>query len=301
MLLLLAVLPVTGLSPSPVLACASCACGDPTLTLFGQEKPFENRFRASLEYRRRSESTGAMQAGRIRSTEDRFTLGAAWAPVESLMAGIQVPLVRKEMTEPNLAEQGAFGLGDIELTAKLFFWPGSDAGYRRHLFGILAGLRFPTSRTEQDGTGAPLAIEAQPGTGAWAGNIGGWYGYYRNPWSMHLTVYAHLPSEGRLQYEAGKAFLASGTLQYQIVRQVAVQAGLDTRWSRRDREGGVIQPNSGGAILFVSPGVIWSPIEDFLVHVIARIPAANGLNGSHQEGVYIQGGMIYDFSTTKTP
>lgn len=276
-------------------ACASCACGDPTLTLLGNEKPFENRIRVSLEYRRRSEKSGIPGISRTEVTEDRFALGSAWAPASWLFVGLSVPLVRKEYVLPNLAEESSFGLGDVELNGKYFFL-GDRGRSRRHLAAVLAGIKLPVSREGKSTAGNPLAVEAQPGIGAWAGNMGLWYGYYRYPWSLYATGYVQVSSEGHQAYEPGASVLWTVSGQYQISQKFALQAGFDSRWSAADYQAGTRVPDTGGSIVFASPGLIWSPSESLIVHALVRIPVINGLRGNHSEGVNALGGITYDIS-----
>ncbi len=293
LILLLACL---ALVPERASACATCACGDPTLTLFGSEKPFEGRIRGTFEYRHRREISGISGVNRQEVTEDRFTLGAAWAPVEALVLGLQIPAVRKNLVQPNLAEETAFGVGDIDVNARYFIW-GLEARPSRHLVAVTAALRLPVSQSADDSAGAPMPVEAQPGVGAWAGGPGLWYGYFRDPWSAYVTVNIQLFAEGRQSYEPATAVLTSTAVQYQFVPQVAVQLGLDMRWSGKDEEGGTVVPNTGGSVLFVSPAIVASPMEDLVFQAVLRIPAADSLRGDHKEGLNVQGGIVYDFGS----
>ncbi len=291
-----AILIVLLLVPVTASACATCGCGDPTLTLFGNEKPFDGRLRFSFDYRYRTEETGGTSLDRQKVREDRYTLGVAYAPVSRVFLGLSVPVLHKELTDPNLARHAGLGLGDVDATAKIFLIQGEGFS-ARHLLGLIGGVRLPTSRTQKDSAGVPLALEAQPGVGAWGGNFGAWYGFFRNPWSFYLTGSFLVLSNGRLSYDPGLTMLVSASGQYQILKPLAVQLALDTRWSARDYESGTAVPDTGGPILFVSPGIIWSPVEDLLVHAIVRLPAANGLNGHHKEGINVLGGITYDFET----
>jgi len=60
------------------------------------------------------------------------------------------------------------------------------------------------------------------------------------------------------------------------------------------RDGGAEATDSGGLILFLSPGLIWSPQADWLLHVTAQLPALNRLNGAHAEKSVYAVGMSYD-------
>src|SRR5437764_1267388 len=84
---------LTSIQPLPAWACASCGCGDPTLTAMGQEKPFKNRLRLALEERVGAHSTGALGALYEQSLVSRTTLAASFSPLPWLTLGTAVPLV----------------------------------------------------------------------------------------------------------------------------------------------------------------------------------------------------------------
>ena len=93
-LLLILLLPT-----SNALACATCLCGDPTLTTMGSEKPFAGRLRASVEYLTRSEITGDPQTSEHKIEEQRYTFSISYALNEHwIFAASLLPL-------PNVYEE----------------------------------------------------------------------------------------------------------------------------------------------------------------------------------------------------
>src|SRR5688572_27377003 len=84
-------------------ACASCGCGDPTLTAVGVEKPYKNRLRLAVEERvgTRSSGAGIMQAGLLMT---RTQLGLAYTPHARVTIGAYLPFVASRLRGPSERE-----------------------------------------------------------------------------------------------------------------------------------------------------------------------------------------------------
>jgi hypothetical protein len=83
-------------------------------------------------------------------------------------------------------------------------------------------------------------------------------------------------------------------LQYQLVRQLALRAGVNHRLEAPSKLGTAREPDSGGFILFAALGLVWSPAEDFVLTAELQVPAVNALQGIHDEGVFASLGATYD-------
>ncbi|MEW6777624.1 MAG: hypothetical protein AB1405_15105, partial [Bdellovibrionota bacterium] len=280
-------------SPSAARACSTCRCGDPTLTLQGMEKPYENRIRLSTEILYRTETFGTAGVDEEEITEGRLHVGVAWTPSEYFSLGFLLPVVTKELEETSGARDEGTGLGDVEFSGKIYLFRDSPAS-PRHMAGILAGLRVPSAPEVESG-GVPLTVDAQPGQGQWVPSAGAWYGYYNFPFLAYASVQGLFPSgTGFEQLDAGEALVGTLTGQYAFNYKFAVQLGLDSRWTQKNEFGGTPDPDSGGSLLALAPGVTWSPVEDLLVSVSGQIPVAKNLNGEQDEGPSVLGGIIYD-------
>jgi len=300
----LAVLVATGLAsaasvhvvaPRAAHACATCSCGDPTLTTMGNEKPFAGRLRASIDLRYRTDAVGEPRVNRVELREERLDLAVTWAPIERLFVGLMLPLAYRDLTYVNLARQRVVGIGDAELRAKYFLY--QDRGFApRHLIALQAGAELPTAGTQRDGEGAVLPSEAQLGTGGIDPIAGASYGYFREPWSAYASITAVLPTGSRAGIEPGRSLLGTVAGQYQIDTAWAARLAVDTRLDQRSRNRDMgDEPDSGGFIAFVSPELVYSPAMDLVVSASLRVPAVNRLTGFHDEGVVAQTAVTYDF------
>jgi hypothetical protein len=288
----IALIYLSALVPWRANACSSCQCGDPTLTLLGNEKPFSGRFRISGDYRYRYETVGTAGFDEEKFNESRFSLSTAYAPKEWLFLGISLPFVSKHLTEFGEPEMHTFNMGDLELKAK-WFLSGKGSS---HLYGVLTTTRFPTAPVEKDSVGTPVDVHLQPGLGSWAAGTGGWYSYFRYPFSVYASSVGVFATKGHDSMKPGNAWLNTVSAQYQIVRQLAFALSLDSIYSSKDKFSGIQDPNTGGFLLKAAPGLIWSPAMDLLVNASVQIPAVNGLYGEHEEGITVFSGVTYDFS-----
>lgn len=277
---------------SPTLmACATCLCGDPTLTTMGTEKPFAGRKRLSVDYLSRGETVGEPGVSEHVIDEERVTISLGYAPSSDWMFVASLPMVTREVERYDLSHEQGSGIGDLDLTARWF----APVGNRRHRAGLLFGARLPTS-SEQEQDGTPIDFDAQPGAGATIANLGGWYGHYRSPWFFYSSlVVQQSVNEGYQGYEPGLAMLLTNHIQYALQYSFAVSFSLDARWKEQDRYFDVADEDSGGVLVMASPGISWGPVTDVLLNLSYQIPAIEDGNGRQEEEPTLRLGVTYDF------
>ena len=283
------------LQPRGAAACSTCACGDYTITLMGAEKPYAGRLRAAADFAMRSETKGAAGQLDFQDIDEwRTNLGLSYSPSPRLTIGAQVPLVKKRVRFGNLAEIETEGVGDADLLLRWAAWQ-DRATMPRHMAGLRAGVRLPTSEEVKDGNGNRIDIDAQPDPGATAPNLGGWYGYYRFPLFVTASAYYLKYGEGNQDFEPGDALIASVSGQYALGESFAIQLGLDGRHTQRNRFSGVEDPNSGGVLTMGFAGAVLRFGADFLVHAGIQFPLHEDLNGVQEEERSYRIGLAYDF------
>jgi hypothetical protein len=283
-----------GALPLQALACATCLCGDPSITTMGVEKPFAGRLRASVEYLTRSETSGTPNVSEHTIEEQRITYALSYALRTDWMVGISIPLVTKQVSRYDLSEEQSSGLGDTDISARWFI--GENQGFAaRHLWGLHLGLRLPSSH-EQEHQGDAIDFDAQAGAGATLAHLGGWHGYYRLPWLIYSSVTLQYSlSEGYQGYRAGTASLISTMTQYALTNTWAAQISLDGRWKQRDAYNGAPDENSGGTLVMLTPGLAWRPFTDWVINTSYQWPAIEDPNGQQTEDPNIRLGVAYDF------
>lgn len=286
-----AALVLIGLGPRRVLGCASCGCGDPTLTTMGVEKPFRNRVRLALE-----ERLGAHLAGRLgeRTLVSRTTLSASWAPWWWLTVGATAPLIGARTEEPRAEPLSVVGFGDMEfLTRGIVFRDRAFAS--RHLVGTLLGVKVPTGPRRADSTGYPASDDMQPGSGSWDAIFGVSYGYFGSLISAFGAVGYRLTSAGYRGFRRGSALVASGAAQFAITRRSALSLGLDLSYTAANQfTNGVSAPDSGGLLLSLSPGLLVSLSTDWLLRIGVQVPVMTRWLGIQSETPTAVLGLIVD-------
>ena len=199
-------------SPSSVSACASCGCGDPTLTAVGVEQPYKNRLRLVLEERIGTRTSGA-GVMRVRLLMTRTQLGIAYTPHARITLTAFLPLVASTLTGPTGASQRVVGLGDFELQARVLV--ARDRSFApRHLFWLVAGLKAPTAPRLRDDAGYPYSDDDQPGSGSWDPLGGATYAWFGGFVSVYSSFLFRVPTDGARGYRRGRSILSASVIAW---------------------------------------------------------------------------------------
>ncbi len=280
--------------PEPARACATCGCGDPTLTSMGTEQPYQGRLRFSSLARAYALGVGDPGQGASLTRELRFDLGIAYAPRDWLFIALQIPIQAREVISDNLSRESAWGLGEMELTARVSAW--RDRAFApHHLVSMVGGLKLPTSLLQRDHAGNPLSIDAQLGSGSVDPIAGIAYsGFYSPLWSFFMSATGYFPTQGRLGFRGGAAVRTTVAAQFQPIPQVAFRLAVDGRLEAPNVIDGVEDPNTGGFLGFLSPDVLWSPRPDLLVMAGVRVPVMDFIRGSFRQSPIVSLAVAWD-------
>jgi hypothetical protein len=275
------------------MACSTCMVGDPTLTLMGVEKPYEDRLRFSVFYASRSEELGVDGFNKKVIDDQRLSLDLVYAPSTRLMLGVNLPYVKRQLDSFNLLQEEVTGLGDTTIEVKTFMQ--EKEFMQKHMYGLLGGLKLPTASEVDDADGVPLDFDVQVGQGATVVNAGAWYGYYNFPYLLYTSATCHIASEGYQEFQAGDTLVYNATAQYTSGFDVAYYLGLQGRSSQKDTFAGVEDPDSGGTIVYIAPGIVYALVQDLLLNATLKFPVVDALDGDHEEGNVFIIGLTYDF------
>ncbi len=292
----LALLAASGLllaEARPAQACATCQTGDPTLATMGSEAAFAGRLRFSTTLALRGDRSGLPGVSELKTHEQRLNLSVAYAPNAWLMFSFTLPLVRREVEHPNLAQDRTMGVGDADIRAKFFLFRDRSFG-ATHIVSTHVGLEFPTSPTLKDSTGAPLLLQAQSGSGSFDPLFGIAYALRANPWSLYAATTLLVPTVGHIDARTGRTLLGTVMGQFQVLSSLGLRAGIETRLDERLQEATGPDPHSGGFVGFASMGLVLSPTDDLVVEGSIQIPAIAALHGSHKESPAFLVGASYD-------
>lgn len=267
-----------GGAPSPAAACASCGCGDPTLTAMGVEKPFKNRIRLALEQRL---SAHINEEGR--TILARTTLAAAWSPAMWLTLGAALPVPSGELRAPSGTLRRFGGLGDLELYARPLVFRERRFS-PRHLLSLLAGIKFPTGPRVADSSGYPAPDDLQPGSGSFDPVFGASYGYFGDAVAVFTSLSYRYTTVGRNGYRRGSVLAATALVQRGVHRLVALGLGLDMNYTWPDAVADDRPlPTTGGTILSATPQLLVALHRDILLRAALQIPMGQWWNESKTE------------------
>lgn len=204
-----------------------------------------------------------------------------------LSIDMDIPYVTKHYIEvdshPNLgSNQTSKGLGDMIVTGDYRLI--KDEGKS---FGIIAGLKLPTGKTnEQTSFGALAEPELQPGSGS-LDYIGGISGSV-HPGSMDFSasaIYIYR-TEGKQDFRAGDVLSislnAGRTFELAEKFKLKVGAMLNNQLEKKENDENGFIKDSGGYTMLVGPQVILSR-EAVSVEFSYLFPAVQNLGGVHQE------------------
>lgn len=268
------------LRPGAAAACASCGCGDPTLTAMGQEKPFRNRVRLALEQRVGAHSSGDPAE---QSLVSRTTVAASWSPLAWLTLGTSAPLVVVRSDTPQRPTRETVGFGDVEFLARALVF--RDRRFSpRHLIGLLAGLKTPTGPRINDSSGYPAPDDVQPGSGSWDAIFGASYGYFGAQGSAFVSASYRHTTSGYHDYRRGPVLGVSTAVQLPLNRWSALVLGADfTHTQPSELAGGVRAPDTGGLLLSASPALLFALHQDWLLRFTVQMPVIQSWRGHQSE------------------
>lgn len=212
-----------------------------------------------------------------------------------------------------IARGDSKGISDLSVLGQYRF-TGKDSGPQA---SFLLGVKTPTGVTnERDDEGVLFETEFQPGSGSWDGLFGLALTQPLGRWSLDSNVLYTVATEGSQDTDLGDRFHYNGAVSYRLIGAgsagatghhqehqdieghhhedrargnggFAVDAVLEINgeWQAKQDIAGEIDPNSGGNVVFLSPGVrlpsnAWSGFVSF------GLPIVNDLNGEQSEPEY---------------
>ena len=206
---------------------------------------------------------------------------------------------------------GTSGFGDVTVLGQYRFLNNQVSGTQA---ALLFGFKAPTGTTGLiDPFGELFEAEFQPGSGSWDGLFGAAFSQRLAPaWSFHANLLAIATGTGTQDTNLGNRLLYNAAISYRVFGETAgephthyAHAGhshgrmvtkapvaaaphahvaldalleLNGEWHDKQQTAGVVDPNSGGNTIYVSPGLRLT-VENWSSYVLVGIPVVNDLNG----------------------
>lgn len=180
------------------------------------------------------------------------------------------------------------GFGDLALAAKLGIYQ-SDRPNRTTRAALFARLKLPTGDSDAVGPdGQPVPKALQLGTGSVDSSAGVIVTHSIGPLGLGGAAVYDFNTESD-DFAFGDVLHYDMVVGYRIVpriyrtypaKQVNLYVEANGAWSRRDRLAGSDVADSGGRLLFLSPGIQFIPWASFLVEATYQVPVWHDLNGT---------------------
>lgn len=218
------------------------------------------------------------------------TLGLAFGVTDDLTLHLRIPHVtRNNISEGEgagaefLGDSG--GVGDVGLLGHYRFLGEEDGGLQA---ALLLGLKLPTGKTSEQGTEGAFDAEFQPGSGSWDPSAGVAVTKPLGPVSLDASLLYTLVTEGTQDTELGDSLSYNAALSYKAFGGPAsldliVEANGVCR--HKEETGGAEDENSGGNIVFLSPGARVT-FKGLMAYFSIGFPVVQDLNGLQNEVRY---------------
>jgi hypothetical protein len=205
---------------------------------------------------------------------------------ENVDARVLIPLFNnKDIERENgagvVSSDDSSGLGDIKLLVRYSLM----AQKKKDLFNLAigAGLKAPTGDTDNEDSSGSTPGYLQTGSGSWDPifEIGGHRVSGRHWVSSYLMYQMTTEGErGDSDYEAPDLLKFSLGYAYALSRYFDLQLEMDTEWRNRAELEGAKQEDTGGTIVYVTPGghIKLTPKVHFDLGV--AVPVYRDLNGT---------------------
>ena len=207
-----------------------------------------------------------------------------------------VPYLDKTLdltTSPGRVQRSDSGLGDVTLLGRYTLYTRDRLGDTRR-FAPFVGLKLPTGDdNEQDSLGR-LPQPLQLGSGSWDPIVGAIFTWQTFDWQLDSAVQYRFNTEAN-NFEFGDQARLDLSFQYRLWPRTLgagvpafVYGVLESNliYAGKNEVGGISDPNSGGTIWFLAPGVQFVTKRAILEASI-QIPTVQDLNGLALENDYI--------------
>ena len=201
-------------------------------------------------------------------------------------AELSAPWVWNEVDAPRGAKDS--GLGDVSLLVKRQIWK-HDALQAQDRLALVTGTVFPTGEHETfDALGGVRPARLSPGTGSFQFPAGILFNHDSSPGLFADALYTFkLEGDGyeygdSARYDLGFTYALFGGKPREHFLWAVLE--LNGEWAQRDRLGGTRLEDTGGHVLWLSPGlrlVHWKGTVS--VDLSYQFPFARNFNGDQAE------------------
>ena len=236
------------------------------------------------------------------------TVGLFYGLTDFITVGVAMPWVSRSEIFEGEEHDGEFeveklgtaeGLGDLTLTGQVRLYQNPQTG---QAIAIIGGIELPAGSTgDKDLEGNSFEAEFQPGSGSVDLQLGGAFTQPVGPLTFDASTLYVFSNEGTQDVNLGDRFLYNAALSYRALGQgeshhhqinevvphshrlaVDLIIELNGEWSDNERDSGVVDPDTGGNTLYLSPGLRVAG-DGMAGFVSVGVPVSNNYNGTQSE------------------
>jgi len=241
-----------------------------------------------------------------------LTLGIDYSTSRDWGVNVQIPYIDRKHSTLGTASDGSTAgpgggqydshtssFGDVKIIGRYQgFMPQCK-------FGVLYGIKLPTGSFTNMGTSTdptapgPVPIDRglQPGTGTTDVILGAYYadGLNQN-WDYFTQAMFQTALNSRNDYRPGDGINVNAGLRYAGITDFAPVLQFNYRYAHHDVGSNADQINTGGTLLYISPGITASLSQQISVYAFYQVPLYQDVNGVQLAPHYLASvGVHYSF------
>ena len=288
------------LAPDRAAACSMCRCSDPVFSALGEGLYSYGGFQIAVDWNRLNQTEGA-PAGPDFEAQVRNTLTTtiAYGWQDRLTVVAQIPYTFNHLTTADGVET-ADAIGDPSFFLSMRLWSSkfTQGLGKRAWIAALVAVKTPWGNNDVTENGERLDEHVQPGTGA-TNLTGGLNGLYLI--DADSSIYASVAYTGTGRNDFGYKY--GNNVQANVVYDRKLTDFLDGLLevnfldAKHDQvdAAGVIDPNTGGQSLYLTPRIGVSIVKGLVVRASAQFPVWKNLNGIQDIKPAYSAGLTYVF------
>jgi len=181
------------------------------------------------------------------------------------------------------------GFGDLTVLGKYRFFTRDKPGQTTRA-SVVAGLKFPTGRSDKKDIIGLIPPPIQSGTGSWDFPFGLLFSSASTQRELDIVFRAKINRTNDAGFKFGNIFLHDLAYQHRISthkdakKPQSVPSFLyavieaNGKLAQKNKNNDVVDDNTGGYLLFISPGILYVSTR-FALEASIQIPTIQNLNG----------------------
>lgn len=260
------------LSPGTAVACAVCQSGVPPAA--SVDSPSGKGFSFGLDAR-----VGAASVGRYRVDERRLELLASYDFLTRYGVDVGIPGLSRTVSRADGPGTELASLGDVETRLRYLAWRRHEAA-----LSLFAGVKWPTAPVTSGASGTPLPAALQPGCSSIAPFAGAYASFTDAGWTLTGIGQLLLPFAVRDAPHTGDSLRLAGSAERLLTSWFSTRGSLSLRLETGGSlSGDAPDPNSGGAVLYVTTEALFHPAGRLSGVLGASFPVVQGWFGRRHE------------------